>query len=222
MRYSVLACDYDGTLVAGQRIDTKVLSALYRFRSSGRKLVLLTGRDLEGLLSELGPIDIFDRAVLENGGVLYRPDTRSLRLLAQPLPSAFVAELRNHGVEPLSVGRVIASTQRPYDAIAAKLIRELGLEMDIIYNRDSVLIAPSGVDKASGLAVVLDEYGYTTAEVVGIGDAENDLKFLSQCGFSAAVANAISKVKIEADMILSGPNGSGIIELIDTLLDDDI
>ncbi len=221
MRYSVLACDYDGTLVSGERVNTKVLTALHRFKSSGGRLVLLTGRELESLVADFSPIDLFDRVVVENGAVLYIPETKEIRPLAQPPPQVFTDILRSRGVDPLSIGRAIVSTRRPHDAVAAAVIRELGLKLEIVYNKDSVMILPAGTDKSTGLAAVLTEYGRTPAEVVGIGDAENDLKFLSICGFSAAVANAISRVKMEADLILSGPNGSGMVELIDTLLDSE-
>jgi len=54
-----------------------------------------------------------------------------------------------------------------------------------------------------------------------VGDAENDISFLSGCGYSVAVANAIAQVKMRADLILAEPNGAGIIELVETLMDDD-
>jgi hydroxymethylpyrimidine pyrophosphatase-like HAD family hydrolase len=49
MRYLALACDFDGTLVANGKIQEQALAALARFRSTGRKLVLVTGRRLDDL-----------------------------------------------------------------------------------------------------------------------------------------------------------------------------
>ncbi len=221
MRYLALACDYDGTLVSGERIDIKVMTALYRLRESGRKLILVTGRELEELLAEFGPIDLFDEAVLENGGVLYSPQTREIRLTGSPPPEAFAEGLRRRGVDPLSCGRVIVSTVRPHDLVAAGLIRELGLALDVVYNKNSVMIVPSGMNKRLGLMRVLEEFGYSASQVVGIGDAENDLDFLSCCGYSAAPANAVPQVKMLADIILKGANGSGTIELVERILESD-
>jgi hypothetical protein len=51
MRYSALACDYDGTLALDGKVSKDTLEALQRLRSSGRRLILVTGRRLVELLS---------------------------------------------------------------------------------------------------------------------------------------------------------------------------
>ena len=55
-------------------------------------------------------------------------------------------------------------------------------------------------------------------DVVGVGDAENDMAFLSICGLSAAVANALPAVKESADLVTAADHGAGVAELIDGLL----
>jgi hydroxymethylpyrimidine pyrophosphatase-like HAD family hydrolase len=50
--------------------------------------------------------------------------------------------------------------------------------------------------------------------VVGVGDAENDAAFLEMCGFSAAVANAISSIQEITDMVTSQDHGAGVVEVI--------
>src|SRR6516162_2071106 len=93
MRYVALACDYDGTLACNGRVDTPTIAALVRFRSSGRRLILVTGRVLPEVLSIFTEIDLFDLVVAENGGVLYQPSSRRERALASPPPSAFIGVL---------------------------------------------------------------------------------------------------------------------------------
>jgi HAD superfamily hydrolase (TIGR01484 family) len=73
MRYFALACDYDGTLAHHGRVDAATVSALERLRASGRKLVMVTGRDLEDLLHVFPEVHLFDRIVAENGWLLYDP-----------------------------------------------------------------------------------------------------------------------------------------------------
>lgn len=51
MRYLALACDYDGTLAADGHVQEETVAALERLLASGRKLILVTGRQLEDLLS---------------------------------------------------------------------------------------------------------------------------------------------------------------------------
>ena len=83
-------------------------------------------------------------------------------------------------------------------------IRELGLEWQIIFNKGAVMVLPPGVNKASGLAAALEELQLSPLNVVGIGDAENDHAFLTLCGCSVAVANALDAVKATADVVTAG------------------
>ncbi|MBE9211757.1 HAD-IIB family hydrolase [Plectonema cf. radiosum LEGE 06105] len=49
MRYLALATDYDGTLATHGHVNDETIAALKRLRSSGRKLILITGRELNDL-----------------------------------------------------------------------------------------------------------------------------------------------------------------------------
>ena len=109
MRYHALACDYDGTIAHNGRVDDETIAALGRLRDSGRRLILVTGRELRDLLTVCPHIMLFDRVVAENGAVVYWPATREEKLLGEPPPERFVRELRDRGVS-LAVGRVIGAT----------------------------------------------------------------------------------------------------------------
>src|SRR5206468_11622210 len=93
MRYHALACDYDGTIAWDGRVDERTIEALIDVKKSGRKLILVTGRELDDLLKTFPRVDLFDRVVVENGGLLYRPATREERKLAERPPEDFVHEL---------------------------------------------------------------------------------------------------------------------------------
>ncbi len=84
MRYLLLATDYDGTLASHGRVSESTLAALKGVLSSGRKLVLVTGRHLTDLISIFVDLNIFHRVVAENGAILYRPDSREEKLLCEP------------------------------------------------------------------------------------------------------------------------------------------
>jgi HAD superfamily hydrolase (TIGR01484 family) len=49
MRYHVLATDYDGTLAKDEQVAPDMIESLKRLKASGRKLILVTGRELEDL-----------------------------------------------------------------------------------------------------------------------------------------------------------------------------
>src|SRR5262249_21294171 len=151
-----------------------------------RKLILVTGRELPELLAIFPELHFFARVVAENGALLYNPGTKEEKALAKPPPPAFVKALRDRGVTPLATGRVIVATWRPHETAVLDAIRELGLEMQVIFNKEAVMALPSGVNKATGLTAALADVGLTPHEAVGVGDAENDHAFLSLCECAVA------------------------------------
>ena len=110
MRYLALACDYDGTLACEGRVSEETVAALQRVRESGRKLILVTGRELDDLQHIFPHLDLFDRVVAENGALLYLPATREEKLLSERPPEAFITALARRDVGPISVGKVIVAT----------------------------------------------------------------------------------------------------------------
>ena len=222
MRIQALATDYDGTLATHGLVDEATLAALARFRESGRRLILVSGRERDDLEKVFTRLDLFDRVVLENGALLYRPAERGEKTLAKRTPAAFVDELRKRGVDRISVGRAIVATWEPHETTALEVIRDMGLELEVIFNKGSVMILPTGVNKATGLAVALEEMGIAPRNVAAVGDAENDHAFLSFCGCAVAVANALPALKEKADLVTRGSHGAGVVELIERIIADDL
>ena len=222
MQYEALCCDYDGTLVHDGVLAQSTVQALERLKDSDRKLLMVTGRELEDLIAVCPRLDLFDSVVAENGALLYRPATRHVQLLAAPPPPEFVQLLRSRGVTPLSVGRVIVATLQPQETIVLEAVRDLGLELQLIFNKGSVMVLPGGVNKATGLAVALKELEISKEKAVAVGDAENDHAFLGFCGCGVAVANALPALKEAADFVTGGARGAGVEELIAELLKDDL
>jgi hydroxymethylpyrimidine pyrophosphatase-like HAD family hydrolase len=221
MRYSVVACDYDGTLASDGIVDEHTLASLQRLLASGRKLILVTGRVLSDLLAIFPKVDLFDRLVVENGAVLYCPADKEEKQLAEAPPNGFFTALRQRSI-PYSVGRAIVATHRPHDTAILEIIRDLGLEHQVIFNKGAVMVLPAGVNKTTGLEAALRELGLSRHNVVGIGDAENDHAFLNLCESAVAVANALPPIKVRADWVTIGNQGAGVIELADRLLADDL
>src|SRR5262245_1917900 len=222
MRYHAVACDYDGTLAHNGRINEETVEALERLRSSGRRLVMMTGRELDDLRQNFSRLDLFDQVVAENGALLHCPKERKEKALAGPPREDFVRLLGERGVGPISVGHSIVATWEPHETTALKTIRDLGLELQVIFNKGAVMVLPSGVNKATGLKAALDELGLSPHNAVGVGDAENDHAFFSLCECSVAVANALPSVKEQADWVTQGDHGAGVIELCEALLHDDL
>lgn len=222
MRYHALAADYDGTLATHGRVDEQTLQALERLLASDRKLVLVTGRTLDDLRSVCPHLHLFHRIVAENGLTVFRPESREEKCLGGPPPDEFVRELQRRGVFPLSVGRAIVATREPHENTVLDVIRDLGLELQVIFNKGAVMVLPAGVNKATGLLAALLDLGLSRHSVVGVGDAENDHAFLDMCECAVAVANALPMLKERADWVTAAGHGDGVREVIDALLSDDL
>jgi hydroxymethylpyrimidine pyrophosphatase-like HAD family hydrolase len=99
---------------------------------------------------------------------------------------------------------------------------ELGLELQVIFNKGAVMVLPSGINKASGLQAALETFGLSAGTVIGVGDAENDHAFLELCGLPVAVANAVPALKEKAALITEHSAGAGVTELIYSALRGDL
>lgn len=220
MLIRALASDYDGTLAHHGAVSAATLGALRRLKASGRTLIMVTGRELPDLERVFPEVPLFDAVVAENGALLWRPGRGEAEALAPAPPAAFVAALQARGVEPLAVGRSIVATADENARIVADVLRVLGLDWRLILNKDSVMCLPPGVDKASGLAAALRTLDLAAEDVLGTGDAENDIAFLAACGVAAAVANALPEVKAAAHIEAPHAAGAGVAWLIERLLDE--
>jgi len=215
-----LACDYDGTLAHEGRVAEATTDALGRFKASGRRLLMVTGRELVHLREIYPYLGLFDAIVCENGAQLYQPDLEVEQSLAPGPPPAFIEALRARGVEPLNIGRSIVATTLENETRVLEVVEQQHNGWQVIRNKDSVMSLPAGVDKASGFKIALDLLGLDAAQVMGVGDAENDEAFIAACGVGAAVANALPALKAMADIVTRGADGAGVVELIDQVLVD--
>lgn len=222
MRYLALAADYDGTLASDGAVLPDTVAALERLVASGRKLILVTGRILPELLEIFPQISLCELVVAENGGVLYRPGTKEITLLADAPRPAFLEEVQRRGVQHLGLGHVIVATRVPYETVILDIIRDLGLELRIIFNKGAVMVLPHGINKATGLTAALARMELSPHNCIAIGDGENDHAMLALSEYGVAVANAVPMLKETADCTTTGDHGRGVIELIDRVLADDL
>ena len=99
------------------------------------------------------------------------------------------------------VSRVIvrdpAATADDFVALAARL----GLHgTDFVVGWTAWLdLAPVGVSKASGLAVVAEQLGVAAADVLAIGDGRNDIEMLRWAGRGVAMGQSVQEVIDAAD-----------------------
>ncbi len=218
IRYRAFATDFDGTIAHDGQVPDETQSALRRLREAGWKVILVTGREITELSRIFPPLDIFDVVVGENGALLYWPKDAFFQRLCEAPPPHFVEKLMAHGIGPISVGHAIVATWEPHQAAVLETIKEMGLDLQVIFNKGAVMILPQGVNKASGLYAALEHFKIKAAEVVAVGDAENDHAMLEASGFGVAVANALPALKERARHVTLNSHGAGVTELINLLL----
>jgi Cof subfamily protein (haloacid dehalogenase superfamily) len=82
-----------------------------------------------------------------------------------------------------------------------------------------VEISAAGVTKAFALERLCQRLGVDAAEVVAVGDMENDLAMLRWAGTAVAVANAQQSVLDAADKVISSNVDDGVAVLLERIVD---
>jgi hydroxymethylpyrimidine pyrophosphatase-like HAD family hydrolase len=156
-----------------------------------------------------GDLALFDLVVVENGAVLHDPAARATAVLGEPPSAAFVTELARRGVAHLAVGQVIVAMRASFAPTVLGVIRDRGLPLQVVFNREALMVLPTGVHKGSGLAAALSRLKVAPPHAVAIGDAENDHAMLALCGYGSAVANALPALKQERNSSRAASGGRG-------------
>jgi hydroxymethylpyrimidine pyrophosphatase-like HAD family hydrolase len=220
-RYRAFAIDYDGTLTASDEPARDTLAAVAEARRSGRRVVLVTGRIMEELLAVFPDVrDHFDSIVAENGGVLYTAGDPG-RMLAPQIAPELAGRLLGRGV-PFRSGSVLLASQVAHGATILEEIEALGLEVQLVRNRNELMVLPSGCNKGTGVIEALAELGVDRHNAVAFGDAENDHTLLLACEVGVAVGNAVDSLKAHADVVLSQPGGAGVAAFLRRVLHGEV
>lgn len=185
-------------------------------RAAGRKPLhsrLLTAATVHAVHEAVAGLDV---------GWFYCHDrgrTRAHRRLEQWLPQLLIwdplVDLTDeppHGVdaEPHDAyvlhfigppGPVAAARER----VAALALGDIDLfHQDFWKGYEQLHVRPRGVDKAAGLAHVLEDLGVEPSQMLAAGDWWNDVGMLSMAGVSVVPANAVDGVKSAASHVLKG------------------
>lgn len=115
------------------------------------------------------------------------------------------------------VARVVIRQPESSEEVFAELVARLGLQEVAYFVGWSAWldIAPRGVDKAHGLAVVCDALGIDRADVLALGDGRNDIEMLEWAGRGVAIGDAADEVKAAADHVTGTFHDLGTVEELD-------
>ncbi len=175
-------------------------------------MILATGRVMDDLRAVFPQVEEHvDAVVAENGAIMVTPV--GVRLLAPPVNRSVSLALTARGVSHRD-GQVLIACSAADEPAALEVVRELGLDCQLVRNRSEMMILPAGVTKGAGVREALDDLGLSPHNTIGVGDAENDHSLLDVCEIGVAVANAVDAIKAHADVTLGAPDGQGVAELL--------
>jgi Cof subfamily protein (haloacid dehalogenase superfamily) len=100
----------------------------------------------------------------------------------------------------------------PTPAVLQELaqIPEVSFKTMELYTYTVVDVTARGITKASGLKEWSRLKNIPLDKIIGFGDSENDLEFLSEVGFAVALGNATDSVKAVADLVIGHTDAEGL------------
>ena len=75
-----------------------------------------------------------------------------------------------------------------------------------------------GVSKAGAIKILADKLGIDNAEILAIGDSDNDLQMITSVGCGVAMGNAEDEVKAEANIVCAPVWEDGVAQIIEAWL----
>ncbi len=214
----VIACDFDGTSATDGHPAPELYAALAAARTQGILTLLATGRVLEDVQRACEGESPFDAVVAENGAVVCLCGVGRIIQLGKPPTEKFLGALRAEGI-PFHTGSVIVGTGEQHAKPLLDLIRRIGIDGQLIFNRAALMVLPSGINKATGIRCALAALGRSERNMVAFGDAENDIPMLMSAEVGVAARGSIPSVMASADDRISQPGGAGVALYIRRLLD---
>lgn len=209
---SVLAVDFDETLTTDGNVPSPdVDEALCELRSLGVRVILVTGRIVHEVPKVWPSVfDVVDAVVAENGAVLANRSSKTL--LYSECDEEIVRRLEEQRLHFLTGESIICCWWKDIDSVRRAVVdrRE---SLQLLRNKEALMILPFGVSKASGLQAALGDH--STGEIIlGIGDAENDHSMFDVCTLTAAVSNAVPSLIARADIRLPFAADAGVCDVV--------
>ena len=222
-----MAIDIDGTMTyKDRRLDIAAVDAVRKAEAAGLSVVLATGNitcfaeATAVLLGASGPI------VAEDGGVVFDRVSGKEHVLGDRVEAerGLVALRKTFGnlkqtrnsmmrLTGLTIERTVTAEQ------AMDVFRREGFKLIAVDSGFAIHIKDPEVNKGNALRKVASLLKISTAEIVAVGDALNDIEMLRVAGVSFAVANSDEMVKEACTHVTSEPYGKGVAEAVEKILE---
>ena len=235
----LLVFDIDGVLTDGeaQALDLPLLAQLADMNRAARAgaqlppVTLCTGRPAPYVEVMLQAIDGHLPGVFENGAGLYFP--RGYRFVRNPavdgqtdmhtVRQQLQEGLVNSGFAFFQPGKEYTLTLFAEDPADTPLLESRATEalgplseaVSLVYSTSCLNVLPAGIDKAQGIVFLGEETGVSPQQMLGVGDSDVDIPFLTLVGHAAAPANAVPAVKALAQFVAGKATSAGVREILE-------
>ncbi|KAA3663565.1 MAG: HAD family hydrolase [Chloroflexi bacterium] len=131
----------------------------------------------------------------------------------EPLPT--ICHDFKQKLNTMQITKLLLSDEINNDATRADLERFLGNREYVVQAvPEYIEVMPLGVSKGEGVSWLLDRMGVDPANIMAVGDGENDLEMLRLAGLGVAMGNAGDCVKAAADVVVGSNEDAGVAEAI--------
>jgi phosphoglycolate phosphatase len=218
----VFAVDIDGTLTenGGGMVHLAALAKLRYLEKMGYNVIYVTGRSsIEAyVLAVFGGTTRI--AIGENGGVITTAPQEHRLLASKEKCMRGYEVLKNNlngvKIKPVFPRMTEVVLLRTFELKEGqKILDEYHLPLYLSDSKYAFHINEKGVNKAYGLKEALAVLRVEPNQVVAIGDSETDVSMYDICGYSIALDHADDYVKAQADHVVAGREGAGLVEAID-------
>jgi phosphoglycolate phosphatase (TIGR01487 family) len=215
-RYRAVVCDVDGTITdVNKHIQPQGIEALRLAQENGFVVMLASGNVLPVAFGLSAFIGLDGPVIAENGGIVSFKE-KIYQLHSSDLPE----KAYQHLVKEIGpVGRLFTDNWRQTEVGLKRsndleLVRKTlqGWNVDIEATGFAIHIMEKGHSKVSGIRKASELLDIPLEEFIAVGDADNDVKMLQECGYGIAVGNASPAAKAAADYVCLGKHAAGVAE----------
>lgn len=136
----------------------------------------------------------------------------------EPVPEAYGSWAK--AFDDTAVNKfIMVSTKERIDEIRPQLEAQINGRATIVQALDYMLeILPHGASKGDGVRRLLDDLNISAAQMLAIGDGENDVEMLQMAGIGVAMANGMPSAKAVADYITLSNDEDGVAVAIERFM----
>jgi phosphoglycolate phosphatase (TIGR01487 family) len=215
-KFKLLVCDVDGTITDNRKcIQALGIETLRQVQENGYTVSLCSGNVLPVAFGLSTFIGLKGPVIAENGGLVSYKE-QIFQLHSDETAKKAYAYLKTKMPE---VERLFTDNWRKTE-VAVKRSSDLesvrtalkGWNVEIEATGFAIHIMEPGHSKVDGVRKACQILGIDISEVVAVGDSDNDVKMLSQCGYGIAVGNATGPAKEAADFVCKASHSEGVAE----------